>query len=288
MIRIQLTGGLGNQLFIWSGAHNLSHEFSKPIKLVYTNDVNSREDRPIELLKLLAKCSHGIIVEKSRFFGVMLRVIDKLRLEDFALTRRALQEMGIYSFRNPTSTLKFTYSSPRFVRCYFQRSDIVELHWEKWSRELIEVLESTDISDLKLIEPSNAIHIRRGDLMSINHSYGVLSDDFFMNNSSSVLPTYICTDEVSLSDATIERLKPKGVLTPLEASTWQTLKVFYNSAKFVGSNSTLSWWASYLRIKNGQGLSLLPNPWTRIDFGYEEALRISNVDYKRAEFSNAK
>ncbi len=242
----------------------------------------------MELHKLSEECSHGIVIEKSRFYGFILRVIDKLQLEDFALTRRALQKMGIYTIQNPTSTPEFAYSKPRFVRCYFQRTEIVELNWGKWSRELIEVLGSTDISDLKLIYPSNAIHIRRGDLMSLNHDHGVLSDEFFVNNSFSVLPTYICTDEMSLSDDITESIRPKGVLTQLDSSTWQTLKVFCNSANFLGSNSTLSWWACYLRAKNGQGLSALPNPWTRIEFGYEQALRISNVDYVRAEFLNAK
>ena len=287
MIRIQIAGGLGNQLFIWAGAHNLYHEFGKPIKLISTIDASAREDRPVELQKLSAQCPHGIVIENSRFYSFLLRAIDKLRLEKFAMSSRALKELGFYTFHNPTSSLSFNYRRPRFIRCYFQRIDLVELHWKSWSSELIEVLRNTDISNLGLIEPSNAIHVRRGDYISLSQSYGVLSDDFFQKNLTSVLPNYVCTDEMSLNQATVERLKPKAVLTPLEASTWQTLKLFCNSAKFLGSNSTLSWWAGFLRAKNGSGLSSLPSPWTQIDFGYEQALRIPNVDYVRAEFFNA-
>jgi len=287
VIRIQIAGGLGNQLFIWAGAHNLYQEFGKPIKLISTIDANAREDRPVELQELSALCSHGIVIENSRFYGFLLRTIDKLRLEKFVISRRALREMGIYTFHNPTSTPNFSFGRPLLIRCYFQRTDIVELHWDSWSRELIEALRNTDISNLDLIEPSNAIHFRRGDFMSLSQSHGALSDDFFQKNLTSILPTYICTDERSLKEATVERLKPKAVLTPREANAWQTLKVFCNSANFLGSNSTLSWWAGFLRAKNGQGMSSLPNPWTQMDFGYEEALRIPDVDYVRAEFLNA-
>lgn len=288
VIRIQIAGGLGNQLFIWAGAHNLYQEFGKPIKLISTVDANTRQDRPVELQELSAQCSHGIVVENSRFYAFLLRTIDRLRLEKFAISRRALREMGVYTFRNPTSIPNFDYRRPRFVRCYFQRTDIVELEWENWSRELIEVLRGTEISSLNVIDPSHAIHFRRGDFVSLSQSHGVLSEDFFEKNLSSTLPTYICTDEKNINQVTVERLKPKAVLTPLEANAWQTLKVFCNSTNFLGSNSTLSWWAGFLRTKNGQGLSSLPIPWTRIDFGYEEALRIPNIDYVRAEFINDK
>ena len=287
MIRIQIAGGLGNQLFIWAGAHYLYHELGQPIKLISAIDANARKDRPVEIQELSAHCSHEIDIENSRFYSFLLRAIDKLCLEKFTISRRVLQELGIYTFDNPTSTLSFNYRRPRFVRCYFQRRDFVELHWNIWSHELTAVLSNTDISNLGLTEPLNAIHVRRGDYMNLSQSYGVLSDDFFQKNLTSVLPNYVCTDEMSLNQVTVEKLKPKAVLTPLETSTWQTLKVFCNSAKFLGSNSTLSWWAGFLRAKNGAGLSSLPNPWTRIDFGYENALRIPNVNYVRAEFFDA-
>lgn len=287
MIRIQIAGGLGNQLFIWAGAHQLHLEFGKPVRLISTFNRNSREDRAIELEGLSTICQHDIAIESSIFYSFMLRAIDKLRLEDFGISRWALQQLGIYTFTNPSSRLVFKYSRPRFIRCYFQRTEIAEVSWKNWSCEIKKFLLDTDISQLHILNPSNVVHIRRGDLMSLRDSHGALKDEYFFRQFSCNRSTYICTDETHVSKAIINQLKPSSVFTPREANTWQTLKILCESTEFLGSNSTLSWWAAFIRVNTSQKISSLPRPWTSSDLGYDEPLNINGINYLKSEFLNA-
>lgn len=287
MIRVQLTGGLGNQLFIWAAAHILQNQFSARVQLVLINDSNIRQDRPIEIQQISKLCSHGITVSSSRLFGLFLRIIDKFHLERFQLSGRALKSIGIYSFNDPVSTPVFEYAKPRFIRCYFQRTEIVESSWEIWSGEFVTALRNVDLSTLGMLSPSNSIHIRRGDSLALATTHGVLTDEYFKENLNNSFPIYLCTDEFHPEELLRRKLKGKTFFTPNQADTWQTLKIFCESNHFIGSNSTLSWWAAFLRVKANKELTSLPLPWTCIDLGYDDSLRILGVDYKRSEFLNA-
>lgn len=287
MIRIQVTGGLGNQLFMWAGAHVLEREFGTRVKLVSVTDSNSRRDRPVELQQISKFCSHKISICNSRLLGVILRVVDKFQLERFSLSNRILKFLGFYTFTNPVSTLVFAHGKPRFIRCYFQRTSIVESAWTSWSHELTHALDEVDLSNLRLEIPSNSVHIRRGDFLFSAGTYGVLSEEFFKENMELSLPNYLCTDEIHPQESLRKKLRGKAFLTPSDADTWQTLKIFCESSNFLGSNSTLSWWGSFLRIKANKNLTSLPSPWTLKDLGYDDALRIRGVNYRKSEFSNA-
>jgi hypothetical protein len=287
VIRVQLTGGLGNQLFIWAAAHSLQNEFSARVRLVVVHDSNTRKDRPIEIQQISKICSHGITVSSSRLFGLFLRIIDKFHLERFQLSGRALKSIGIYSFNDPVSTPVFEYAKPRFIRCYFQRTDIVESSWEILSDEFVTALRSVDLSTLGMLNPSNSIHIRRGDFLALSTTHGVLTDEYFKENLNTSFPIYLCTDDFHPEELLRRKLKGKAFFTPNQADTWQTLKIFCDSNHFIGSNSTLSWWAAFLRVKAKKELTCLPLPWTCTDLGYENALRILGVDYKKSEFLNA-
>ena len=254
MIRIQVTGGLGNQLFIWAGAHMLEHEFGTRVKLVSAIDSNTRGDRPIELQQISNFCTHEITLCNSRSLGLILRFIDKFKLEKFSLSSSALKIFGFYTFSNPVSTLVFSHGKPRFIRCYFQRVSIVESSWEICSQEFMNALENVDLSNLGLLNPSNSVHIRRGDFLALGDTHGILTEEYFKTNQNETLPTYLCTDEIHPQESLRKKLHGIAFLTPDDADTWQTLKLFCNSRYFLGSNSTLSWWASFLRIKNDKGI----------------------------------
>lgn len=279
-IRVQVTGGLGNQLFIWAGAHELQRRFNSEVSLIYIHDKNFRSDRDLELCTLSKSCRHTISIKDWRKLGIIFQIIDKFQLEKFKPSKRILERLGIYSFDAPTSELIFEKGKPRLIRSYFQRTDIVNSSWNLWSDEVTQFLEELDISTLKLGDSYTAVHVRRGDALNFAKSFGVLPVSYFHLEQKDKNAVYICTDDFDLPSEYQATINPSKVFNPLDSNAWQSLKIFYDSNKFVGANSTLSWWAAYFRSQKGESLTLLPRPWTIQELGFDEALFVPGVTYR--------
>jgi hypothetical protein len=284
MIYLQSLGGLGNQLFVWAGAHKLTELFSEKICILNVIDNNSRTDRPNELNGLLKQCKHGIILRNTRFFGIIIKLIDKFSLEKNIISRAILQKLGFYTFENPVEKIEFAKGKPRFIRCYFQRDEYVDSVWKQISTEIQELFKNTVIIESEFYSKAQVIHFRRGDTVNLQNTLGVLTVDFFLNNMTSNLENLVCTDDTNYREIIENKFKTKIILTPLDTTTWQTLKIFCIAKEFIGSNSTLSWWAAKIRTKSGMIHSTLPRPWTFSNLNYETDLNISGVNFVPAQF----
>lgn len=285
-IRVQIMGGLGNQIFCWAGAHELFSKFNKKISLIYIEDANTRRDRPLELEKIIPYCTHDINIKRSRMLGLLFRFIDKFRLESNPYSRRLLNFLGVYTFQSPTSTLEFQSSSPRIIRSYFQRRDIVDSSWPEIAFEINECIRQVNKTSQFQVENHAAIHVRRGDTLNLLKTQGVLSEAYYQKNLYANKQHFICTDEMNLAEKMNEYLNPIRIFTPRDSSAWETLTLLTHNSGLLGSNSTLSWWAAYIRSKTGNFNSILPIPWNPVDLGYQSALHINGVDYRKAEFIN--
>ncbi len=249
-------------------------------------DRHSRPDRPIEIEKISELCNHGITLEQSRILGILFRVIDKLNLEKNHKSRIFLRTLGLYSFDDPTESPRFLHGKPRILRCYFQRSDIVEKTWPIWKNEIEEALMEVNISEFDSVANASVIHVRRGDTLSLMSTHGLLTSTYFKGIQNSELKTYLSTDDKNIPTAFRDLASVEAILNPENSTTWQCLKLFCNAKEFYGSNSTLSWWGSYLRKTSRVGISILPFPWTKIPLGYESALHTDQVKFKNSEFEN--
>jgi hypothetical protein len=283
-IRIQIAGGLGNQLFIWNAAHHLQSRFNSHIELIFIQDENWRSDRKLELESISRHCNHPISILTSKKLGIFIKVLDKFNLEKIPLTRWILQTLGVYNFENPVSELVFRKQRPRLIRSYFQRTNLVDDSWDSWKTEFYKVIEDLEILEIDSDSVFNATHVRRGDSLSLISTFGVIEDSFFENEVNGSSYSYVCTDDFELPEGIQEMIRPTRIFTPKELDAWQTLKVFCEAVSFQGVNSTLSWWACYVRIQSRKYNASLPKPWTRIDLGYEKALHIHGVTYKDAKF----
>jgi hypothetical protein len=287
MIFLQISGGLGNQLFIWSGAHFLHNSFHTRIKLILVEDQNSRLDRPLEVKNLEDLCNHGITITQSRAFEILIKTVDKFKLEKHEISKNLLQFLGLYSFNNPTEFPKFSKGKPRFIRCYFQNAQIVEKSWSSWEGELRQAIQEIDTVNYDNLKNSVVVHVRRGDTLVHGNSQGVLTCKYFAKAVGDNHQAVLCTDDTNLPIEFLQLLNPRRILTPNEVNVWQTLKIFLLAQEFHGSNSTLSWWAAFCRASYSNGLSTLPTPWRKISLGDENSLRIKGTLYRDSEFVNA-
>jgi hypothetical protein len=286
MIRLQNTGGLGNQLFIWAAAHNLAREYGVTVRIINVQDGNFRPDRPNEVQKLKQYCNHKIDVKTSYLLGILFRVIDKFGIEKFGLGSLLLNKSGVFSFDNPTDTVKFGRTRPRIVRGYFQRNEYVDHAWDQIFSELnLRFIEANN-NLLFSSDNSQVIHIRRGDFIDIKEVNGLLALKFFENNLNLRLKQIVCTDDESYIPHILSCMPGATVLNPANSDVWQTLSIFVNAKEFLGSNSTLSWWGAKIRSKTNMGKSILPNPWTRAELGYDSGLAIPGTESKSALFED--
>ena len=286
MIRLQNAGGLGNQLFIWAAAHKLAHEFDEKVVIFSVKDRNFRSDRENELHYLKAHCEHDIFLRESFALGYILRIIDKLKLEKHYCSRALLHLFGFYSAGRATAKFNFNGGAPKIVRGFFQRNEYVDSSWEFISREINSCLQEIKIPNNINEGSSQVIHFRRGDFVDIKATHGLLSLEYFAKDINLDMKSVVCTDDPGYVDQIQSRIPLGVIMTPSELDVWQTLKVFVGAGEFLGSNSTLSWWAAKIRSKVFLTKSSLPQPWTKSDMEDDRVLEIPGVDFHRAIFED--
>jgi hypothetical protein len=279
---VHLAGGLGNQLFIWQFAHSLQ-EITRSTIIIF--DCYDSEDVHQPHLKELKKyCSHRIWIIKLPSFMNPFVLYDffgsrnKTKLLPGAILRRIFSPVDpseVPSREQMKRTILF--------RLYCQNADFVNRNFHLINIEIRELLRAyldykSSIEDLDL---SQVVHVRRGDFKANLSTIGCLTNNYFENlispNSSYVLHT----DE---EPAHIGGLSREAIhVFDGSHSPWLVLAHGSAAKTFIGSNSTLSWWAAFLN-KNENSRILLPQPWYITESITETSLKLDKVSYITSEF----
>lgn len=281
-IRIQLHGGLGNQLFIWAAAHDLAKKNKCKIKLVYIRDKQRRLDRPVELREIEAICKHSISVSTSKLWGIVFKAIDKLNsvLESKNIDYGKI--FGIYSLANSYDVLDKLPANTVMIRGYFQDSKMVDRVTGDLVLEISKTLNAIEIEEKYIAKQS--LHIRRGDTTSIAASWGILTLNYFNKYYISNEKTVLCTDSDEIQN-TYSLKNPNIIIsTDVTHNSWQTLKILTEANRFIGSNSTLSWWAAWFISQDKNKIAILPHPWRPHDIQVSVSLVLEEVKYEVSEF----
>lgn len=279
MIYVECSGGLGNQLFIWNVAHYFAKHFNDRVTIVFPRNQNTRPDRPFEMKALASLCSHDIEIRECRSLSKMTQLIDYLSthlkfVEDIFHLR-----LGILQWEPTWDEAPLNSRKPKLVRGFFQNYELMVN--SEGIPEIRAHLKSLLHHIPHEIHETQALHVRHGDYIANKSVLGVLSESFYVNNTNKELPTIIYTDDLIL-DFNMNEFNPNmRVFTPEDLSAWQTLSCLTHSKRFVGANSTLSWWAAFLRDK---GTTKLPWPMYKLSSLNSESLRLPGVDYVTSEF----
>ena len=279
MIYVECSGGLGNQLFIWNAAHHLAKHFNDQITIVFPRDRDSRSDRPFELKALTSLCSHDIKIRESRLFSKLTRLIDYLS-NKFKIEEGTFHEkLGVLQWNSTWEKVPLNFGKPKLVRGFFQNYEL--MFNSEGTLEIRTLLNGLIHQIPPEIHAIQAVHVRRGDYMGNKSTLGVLSQTFYVNNAIKEFPTIIFTDDLMLDFNLNKFHSSTKVLTPEALTAWQTLACLTHSKYFLGANSTLSWWAAFLRDK---GTTKFPRPLYKLDSLNSESLRIPEMDYVKSEF----
>lgn len=257
-MKVQSAGRLGNQLFQWAFAANLSLKNTQKV-ILFSDKFHSKIDEEMLLTwELLG--DDKVEFKKSDFTGCILVTIDWIVRRSKFLGSTLKRVLGV------SDETDKNFKISRINRGYFQNSNYV-LGNEKYLRSrLDEVLKTVSRRSKKLSEiQSNfptyqLIHVRLGDYQ--NSEFGVISPESYKHLLNPKIPVLICTNGSETEVLEIVKLPTAFVIDASVLNAWETLSLMHDAEIFIGVNSTLSWWGSFLAVGQGKK-SFLPNKWRK-------------------------
>lgn len=250
-MRAQLSGRLGNQLFEFAHATELSKRFGVKLNLIWAG-----YSYPAGLNDDLSELSLDYLY-RSNSVGLLLKVLDKIKKHspkfEYSLCRKA----GIYREHHDKKSRK-----ARVVSGFYQDYLWAEGSCEE-TQELLEKAKSIfqfQVDSLQLPTEYQVIHYRCGDYLGHPGNFGVLSIEYYKKNLDETLPVFILTDSYDLASEKFRQLGRFKVISTDECNAWSALIVMSEAKLVISSNSTLSWWGSFFALKNG-GRAVIPQPF---------------------------
>ena len=262
MLTAQITGGLGNQLFTY--ARLASYAYRNGINLQIDGSISERVlGRAPDLFdfkllgepRILLNSYSSAAVQREKFLwrSSFTRSISKRHREDMLgnseISRENLDGWKVRGF----------FQDYRVAEDFIDIFGESAISLKKESRELSRIID--EISQKGVA----AIHVRRGDYLNYQESFGLLSDDYYvsalktLSERKNFSETVIFTDSPEMVEDLRDKLDMKSrVISPSDLSTSETMVLMSRCIGLVTSNSTFSFWAGIL----GNDLEVVvPDPW---------------------------
>jgi hypothetical protein len=277
-----MSGGLGNQLFIWQYAHLLAKTSGFCVYLVDYYD--KYDSRKCEMYPISLNCKHKIRIIKP------WKVLNPFKVNDFLKSRSKLRPLAcffsrlIHDCQAPNEIPKsIELKDKLFVRGYFQNCASALNGLKFTEAEILSYVEQIYRGqNIEVITPAQQVlHLRRGDFSENSSTLGVLTERYFMEHVDWEIPYIIHTDEKELPNS--EFFKKAVKIYGANNSPWVVIAHALLAENFVGSNSTLSWWAVALNRVNHASLKL-PKPWYLMGSKFEDDLHLEKATYVTAQF----
>lgn len=298
MIRLNLLGGMGNQLFGYAYARALSEEFGD--KEIVMNDYFYRfftfyvdkvfVSLPIDLKYLylnenVSYAKHDL----GNIFKSALEFIDYgYYHQDFLrrpFTKEKFYKRSARGKYQQAKNLLYTYypHSPnppknKLVTDLFQS----EKYFEKIKPILLKEFQvKTEISDknaemIKELRACNsvAVHMRRGDFLKGHWKFlAVCNEDYFQRGMDYIAehvenPVFYIFSNTHKDFEWIEEnyhFTYPVKYVDLGNPAYEDFRLMYNCKHFVISNSTFSWWGSYMSQNEGK-IVVVPDIWQNKEY----------------------
>ena len=255
MTSVQLAGRLGNNLFQLSYARFISKKYDERITL-FGDRFHGTID--IELEKLVVINSRNVkYVKSADVLGICTKVFEKLNSSNLRWSVKITNLLGVHMQLNPYKIEPFGTVLPRIVTGFFQEPKIMS--------EEITILGKEVKRNLKIgkSEQYQALHIRRGDFLSMTNKSDALALDYFQQSRNAKLKLIVCSDDQELKSELEDIFGNLEFFGPQDLNAVQTLRVLASAQEIVTSNSTFSWWAGIIGSLNGATV-FVPNHWDRI------------------------
>lgn len=279
-VRVQLRGGLGNQLFQYAAGVALADRLGSPLvfdtSLLPSNlDVSgtvSRWPEQISTFEHEGRVTHigseTPLLKRFRagFAGLERQLADvniRFRRRSRVYARENGDDLKQFFALDRNPRVNAYCLEPRFFAGYESQirasisRPVTPTDW--FEREI------THVSEVRPI----ILHIRRGDFLKLGHIYGTLSPKFYVRAVTLLTQLIGGEREIWLSsddpggaiEDVCEFLTISRVIeAPPSSPPIEALNVLASGSGLVAANSTFSWWAAFLGDINPDFRAVFPRP----------------------------
>ena len=277
----QLSGRLGNQLFQWAFAHKLAINYSSKITL-FLDSSHANGFKGDDLYSHLETCDHVEAIARKDLVGLAIKGLDKVSTLNMPLSLMIEKNLNFLRTKDSYLIPMLPSERPNLVTGFFINSRNVEEVEEVIYPEIQKILGQIEIPR-NLPEKYQYIHIRRGDYVTTDFTYGLIGTGYYQRFLVKELPLVIGTDDVNSATSVIADLNPDFVFSSSDSSAWQALKMMAMADSLVLANSTLSWWGGFLASNRGKTV-YSPSPFYKDDYKNDELLQYKKFTKVKSEF----
>ncbi|WP_426827190.1 alpha-1,2-fucosyltransferase [Candidatus Planktophila dulcis] len=224
-----------------------------------------------DLYSQLDQCDHVQLVARKDLVGFVCMALDKASTLNAPLTTLLEKQLGALRTKDSYFIPEFPTTMPKLVTGFFINSRNVEQVEEVLHPELQRIISNIEMPRL-LPMKYQYVHVRRGDYVTSDPTYGLIGANHYRRFIREDLPLVVGTDDVSSAASLIADLNPDFVFSPSDSTAWQALKMMALAESLVLANSTLSWWGGFLASNRGKTV-YSPSPFYRGDFKNDDVLQ---------------
>ena len=257
-------------MFQWAFTHRLALHYGSKVTL-FMDSSHANGFNGDDLYSQLDECNHIHVVERKDLSGFLIKILDKASTLNAPLIQKLEKQSGALRTRDSYLIPDLPTTAPKLITGFFINSRNVEHVEEVLYPELQKLISKVEISP-HLPSKYQYIHVRRGDYLTSDTTYGLIGANHYRRFIQKGLPLVIGTDDVSSAASLIDDLNPDFVFSPSDSEAWQALKMMAMADSLVLANSTLSWWGGFLASNRGKAV-YSPSPFYKDDAKNDEVLQ---------------
>jgi hypothetical protein len=268
-VKVDIVGGLGNQLFCYSAGRFLAHRLDAPLNCVFNAQRNSTSRKPTSLTNLGLDAKFTFPKFHRSPIARLMRALKYLE-KRCHLHFKPRHNGHFFSQQIGYDFLIEDIAQPTHLHGYFQTWKYADSAREEIRRSLERLSLSVDAEILSTrisVEKSFVIHVRLGDFLNPENSYfGILSPDYYrqilLKIDKSKYQIFVFSDDIVQAQKNYKHVFPDCVIwadPENRLSDVETLAVMTKGNGYAIANSTYSWWAAYL--SNNPDFVVAPSKW---------------------------
>ncbi len=264
-IEVNLTGGLGNQMFQFAAAYALSKKLN--FKLNLNLDGFRKNPRPFELDIFNINFSEILITKKNTPSNILFNFCKKNRLNNFKERHPFVYDDNFNLIDGPCNLIGY-FQSERYFSKY--ESDIRRNFNFKNEFDIV----NRDLATLIGSVNSVSIHIRRGDYIankSANQYHGVCPISYYISALdflSIKVPNIFCfifSDDPGWVSNSFKINYPYQIIKHnLGNNSWNDMRLMTQCKFNIIANSSFSWWGAWLNSYKDK-IVIAPKKWVASD-----------------------
>lgn len=269
-VKVELVGGVGNQLFQYFAGRALAELHSVPlvldVSLIGVNGTKHKSsidvfDFPMDFVNhsgkgyfrrsFLGRLISWLFRKSCAFRSLSLHLFHRFESSVLGYDENLLQV-------RPPITISGYFQTRRYM------DQVNALDSTKFSIKTSSPW-FDEMENLLKLKTVVGLHVRRGDYVNLKDSFGLLSRNYYLDGLRSIEEQTQCEEIWVFSDdlesaalllSDLDRIR--YIDPPFESNPVESMLLLAKCKALIISNSTFAWWAG---IINGGNMVFYPNPW---------------------------